>query len=30
VHRADPVNLVHFPQVVMTREAVKKIEEALV
>jgi large subunit ribosomal protein L4 len=30
VHRADPVNLVHFPQVVMTRVAVKKIEEALV
>jgi large subunit ribosomal protein L4 len=30
VHRADPVNLVYFPQVVLTREAVKKIEEALV
>jgi large subunit ribosomal protein L4 len=30
VHRADPVNLVHFPQVVMTRVAVQKIEEALV
>ena len=30
VHRADPVNLVHFPHVVMTRVAVKKIEEALV
>jgi large subunit ribosomal protein L4 len=29
VHFADPVNLVHFPQVVMTRVAVKKIEEAL-
>jgi large subunit ribosomal protein L4 len=30
VRRADPVNLVHFPQVVMTRVAVQKIEEALV
>ena len=27
---ANPVNLVHFPQVVLTRGAVKKIEEVLV
>ncbi len=27
---ADPVNLVRFPRVVLTRDAVKKIEEALV
>ena len=27
---ADPVSLVYFPQVVMTRDAVKKIEEVLV
>lgn len=26
-HRADPVSLVHFPNVVMTRDAVKKFEE---
>lgn len=26
---ADPVSLVHFPQVVLTRDAVKKIEEVL-
>jgi len=27
---ANPVSLIYFPQVVMTREAVKKIEEVLV
>lgn len=26
-HRADPVSLVHFPNVLMTRDAVKKFEE---
>lgn len=28
-HQADPVSLVHFANVVMTRDAVKKIEEML-
>jgi len=28
-HQADPVNLVHFPQVLMTRGAVAKFEEML-
>jgi len=29
VAHADPVNLVHFPRVVLTRDAVKRIEEVL-
>jgi len=26
-HRADPVSMVHYPNVLMTRSAVKKFEE---
>jgi large subunit ribosomal protein L4 len=29
VHQADPVSLVHFPRVLVTLDAMKKIEEML-